>query len=127
MIRYKDFEDLINRMAASFPQRTALVYSPLGGEEVRTATWSELAGLVRARAEELVEQGRACEAILADGSIGCVIEVFAAVQAGLQVALVDPLMPNEVMQPLLHSVDADCAWSSNPARQEQIERTLAPE
>ena len=49
-----------------------------------------------------------------------------AVQAGLQVALVDPLMPNGVMEPLLRSVDADCAWSSNPARQEEIEKTLAP-
>ena len=125
MIRYKNFEDLINRMVSSFPERNALLYSPKG-EEVQAVTWAELAERVHVRADELARRNRACEAILADGSYGCVVEVFAAVQAGLQVALVDPLMPNGVMEPLLRSVDADCAWSSNPARQEEIEKTLAP-
>ena len=125
MIRYKNFEDLINRMTASAPDKVALLYSPKG-EEVQAVTWAELAERVHVRADELAHRNRACEAILADGSCGCVVEVFAAVQAGLQVALVDPLMPNGVMEPLLRSVDADCAWSSNPARQEEIEKTLAP-
>ena len=103
------------------------MYSPQGLGEVRGVTWGELAELVRRRAEVLVAKGRSCEAILADGSLDCVIEVFAAVQAGLQVALVDPLMPNKVMEPLLNAVDADCVWSSSAVRQEELEQSLAPE
>ncbi len=127
MIRYRDFADLFNRMIATAPQKTALLCSPREGEGVRAITWTELASLVGARAEALAAEGHACEAILADGTAECVVEVFAAVQAGLQVALVDPLMPNRVMEPLLHTVDADCAWASSSARQTEIERILAPE
>ena len=47
-------------------------------------------------------------------------------RAGLQVALVDPLMPNRVVAPLLHAVDADCVWASDRVRGEQIGRLLEP-
>ena len=93
---------------------------------MRAVTWGELAQRVRTRVDELVAEGHACEAVLADGTPECIIEVFAAVQAGLQVALVDPLIPNHVLMPLLQAVDADCAWASDSARQEEIERQLAP-
>ena len=95
MIRYRNFADLVDRMDASSPQQTALLVCD-GGEKPQPISWSELAALVRERADELVESGHACEAILADGTPACVVEVFAAVRAGLQVALVDPLMPNRV-------------------------------
>ena len=127
MNRYKCFTDLVDCMVADAPERVALLHSPAGLEEVRSITWAELAECVRERAEALAAEGHACEAVLADGSLDCVIEVFAAVQAGLQVALVDPLMPNKVMEPLLRSVDADCVWSSAAARQEELGQILAPE
>ena len=126
MIRYEDFADLVDRMVAESPEKAALLYSPEGGEGVRAVTWSELGERVCARADELTGRGLACEAILADGSVGCVVEVFAAVRAGMQVALVDPLIPNDVMMPLLAAVDADCVWSAGDARREAIERQLAP-
>ena len=126
MNRYKCFADLVDRMVADSPERVALLHSPQDLEGVRSVTWAELAELVRKRAEELVSENHACEAILADGSPECVIEVFAAVRAGLQVALVDPLMPNRVLEPLLHSVDADCVWASSSTRREELEGLLAP-
>lgn len=126
MIRYAGFDDLVDRMVENAPEKVALLCSPLGGEEMRAITWSELAGLVRARAEELVEQGNACEVILADGTAECVVEVFAAVRTGLQVALVDPLMPNQVMAPLLKAVDADCIWAFDGARRETLTGLLSP-
>ena len=126
MMRYKDFADLVDRMAAASPARPALL--TCGGDGSKQAiTWGELAQSVQARAEELENAGGACEAILADGTPACVIEVFAAVRAGLQVALIDPLVPNDVMMPLLNAVDADCAWASDSTRQAEIERRLAPE
>ena len=118
MIRYRDFADLIDCMVASEPGRVALLHSPKSEEGMRGVTWGELAERVRVRAEELAAGGRACEAILADGSVECIVEVFAAVEAGVQVALVDPLMPNQVMAPLLQAVDADCVWAAHPYAKE---------
>lgn len=125
MIRYENFADLIDRMVDCAPQRAALLASD-GDAGVRAVTWAELAGLVRLRADELASDGGACEAILADGTVECVVEAFAAVRAGLQVALVDPLMPNRVLVPLLNSVDADCVWASNKARHEELSQALEP-
>ena len=123
--RYKDFADLVDRMAASCPSRAALLVCD-GEGAMRSIDWSELAGRVQARAGELAAEGHACEAVLADGSAECVVEVFAAVQAGLQVALVDPMMPNQVLAPLLGAVDADCVWAHDAARQGELAGMLAP-
>lgn len=125
MIRYRGFADLIDRMSASRPERTALL-SCDGDDAVRSITWIDLAERVRARTDELIGAGCACEAILADGTSECVVEMFAAVRAGLQVALVDPMMPNQVMGPLLQAVDADCVWSGDPTRRASLEQELAP-
>lgn len=125
MNRYKDFADLVDRMAASFPGKAALQVAD-GDGCVHAISWADLASRVDMRAGELAGQKRACEAILADGSAECVVEVFAAVKAGLQVALVDPMMPNGVMEPLLQAVDADCVWAASERRREEIGQTLDP-
>ena len=125
MDRYRDFGDLIDRMASSFPEKTALRGCDACGK-LQEVSWSALRELVRERADELAANGGACEAVLADGSIACVIEVFAAVRVDLQVALVDPFVPNAVLLPLLASVDADRVWASDAARQCELEGQLAP-
>ena len=124
MIRYRGFSDLVNRMAASSADKSALIVC--SGGALRAISWSELAERVGRRAAELASRRGACEAILADGSPECVVEAFAAVQAGLQVALVDPAMPDRVLGPLLRSVDANCVWAFSDARREQLEKLLAP-
>lgn len=125
MIRYNDFADLLDRSAACAPERVALLAADAAGG-VRRITWADLAALVNERAAELAAEGHACEAILADGSPECVVEAFAAVRAGLQVALVDPLTPDRVLQPLLSAVDADCVWARDDARRQKLEGALAP-
>ena len=126
MVRYVDFADLVDRMAACAPERAALLVCGEKGE-VEAVTWVELAKRVSARAGELTSGGGACEAILTDGSCECVVEAFAAVRAGYQVALVDATAPNRVLEPLLHSVDADRVWARDEARRRELESSLAPE
>ena len=48
-------------------------------------------------------------------------------EAGGQVAHVDPLMPNQVMAPMLQAVDADCVWAAHAIRQGELERFLNPD
>ena len=124
MIRYKDFADLMDSMVASSPERPALL--AYAGDRREAVTWSSLQSRVNVRAAELAGHAGACEVILADGTPACVVEVFAAVQAGLQVALVDPLLPNSVMAPLLNAVDAGLVWASDPVRRGLLEQSLAP-
>lgn len=125
MVRFLGFDDLIDRMVASGPERGALVLFD-GAQGVRGVSWRELGALVEARAGELRNRGCLCEAVLADGSLGCVVEVFSAVRAGVQVALVDPMIPNDVLGPLLEAVDADGVWANDSARQEALQAKLAP-
>ena len=126
MIRYDGFSDLVDRMASGSPEQPALLSYGDDGE-VRITTWSDLASCVLARTDELKSQGFLCEAILADGTLECVVEVFAAVRAGLQVALIDPFIPDQMAAPLLRIVDADCVWASSSMRQEKIQRSLSPD
>ena len=123
MIRYEGFADLVDRMVASAPGKAALVACGNDGA-VLGITWEDFAERVRMRSAQLARSGGRCEAILADGSPDCVVEVFAAVKAGLQVALVDPLMPNQVLGPLLAAVDADAVWASSAVRQAQVEHLV---
>ena len=125
MIHYTDFADLVKRMAACSPERAALLACAADGR-VQAVSWRDLAARIDNRAGELAHGGRACEAILAEATPACIVEVFAAVRAGLQVALVDPLIPNRMALPLLHAVDADCVWASDATRQHQLEQGLAP-
>ena len=115
MMRYKDFADLIDRMAASFPTRPALLTCGNDGSK-QAITWDELAQAVQTRTAELKNADGACEAILADGTPACVIEVFAAVRAGLQVALVDPLMPIERWNDMADVLDQKILTEKNGKR-----------
>ena len=64
-----------------------------GEAKVQAVTWAELARVRERGPTSWRIAGMLARRILADGTVECVIEVFAAVRAGLQVALVDPLMP----------------------------------
>ncbi|MBQ9003538.1 MAG: AMP-binding protein [Eggerthellaceae bacterium] len=112
-------------MAASSADKAAFLVCD-GDGQLQAIAWSAFSKRVALRADALASRNCACEAVLADGSLECVVEVFAAVEAGLQVALVDPAMPDQVAAPLLRSVDADCVWASSDARHEQLEKLLVP-
>ena len=93
----------------------------------RSLTWAEFSVLIQKRADALANCSGTCEAILVDGSLESIIEVFAVVRAGLQLALVDPYIPDNAVGPLLHTVDASRVWASDESRQTELEKTLKPE
>ncbi|MBQ6295182.1 MAG: AMP-binding protein, partial [Firmicutes bacterium] len=78
--------------------------------EKRTVSYAQLLAAVRDRAEVLKSCAGRCEAILADGSYDCVVEVFAAVDAGLPVALLDANAPDEALTEQLNACDAGLVW-----------------
>ena len=113
-VPYSGFEDFITRMAESRPDAIALLHGAEGS--YHRVTWAAFARDIETRAEQLRELGKTCVAILADGSYACVVEIFAANAAGLQIAMLDTAVPDKMLAQLLPYVDADCLWCSNEER-----------
>ena len=114
IFHYTGFRDMLDHMAAERGDAIALLH---GADNVfHRVTWAAFAADVNARADELRASGKTCEAILADGSYACVVELFAANVGGLQVAMLDTAVPDKMLAQLLPYVDADLLWCPNEQR-----------
>ncbi len=103
-MRFNSFEDLLRHRAATEPDRTVLC------DEKRSLSCREFLKLVEDRAGILRESGKSCLGVLTDGSLSCVIEVFAANMAGLQTVLLDENLPEAVLRGLIAYTDVDILW-----------------
>ena len=108
-VRFGSSWDMICHWATQTPFARALVGEDAAEREL-VLTWTDLRDAVRERSRELAASGRTCEAIVANGTIACVVEIFAAVHAGLQVAMIDQSVPPERLAALAAYVGADAAW-----------------
>ena len=107
-MRFQSFLDILEHYAGVSPEAPALVCED-GGEK-RAVSYAQLLAAVHDRAESLKICAGRCEAILADGSYDCVLEIFAAVAAGLPVALLDADAPDETLREQLNACDAGLVW-----------------
>ena len=107
-MRFASFFEMIRYYAESTPSAPALIYEDNG--EKKTDSFVQLQAAVLDRAEELKSCAGRCEAILANGSRDCIVEVFAALRAGLAVALLDGGAPDEVLREQLNACDAGLVW-----------------
>ena len=107
-MRFHTFEEMLLYWAERKPAGPALVFE--GPEGPQSRTYAELLDEVRARAEELRAEGKSCLGVLADGSRGCVVTIFAAVLAGLQLVLLDENAPEELLRRLIAYTDIDTLW-----------------
>ena len=103
-MRFDSFRHMLSYWAQERPDAPALRYERL------TRSFSELYADVLARAEELRRGGRSCIGILADGSLACVEEIFAANLAGLQIVMLDAMAPEPLLKTLIRYTDVDCLW-----------------
>lgn len=98
---------MLRHWAERAPAHPALIYEEGGRKQL---SFSELEAAVLRRAEELRADGGSCVGILSDGSAACVIEIFAAARAGLQIVMLDSSLPTDALGPLLRYTDADRLW-----------------
>ncbi|MBR1829147.1 MAG: long-chain fatty acid--CoA ligase [Atopobiaceae bacterium] len=122
LVHYKGFKDFVEGMAADRPHAIAFLYERNG--KMGRATWQGFANDVATRAEELRATGKTCIGILCDGSYDCVVEIFAANIAGLQIAMLDNAVADVMLGQLLPYVDADTLWASNESRLEALSGSL---
>ena len=106
-MRFDSFSHMLRYWAEKQPAHPALVYDEGGRKEL---SFSALEEAVEKRAEALKADGGSCVGILADGSKDCVVEIFAAARAGLQIVLLDAALPEAVLPALLRYTDADRLW-----------------
>ncbi len=107
-MRFDSFSHMLSHWAERSPDSPALVYD--GGGAPAILSYAELKAAVDKRADELRAGGKTCIGILADGSLGCVTEIFAAAAAGLQIVMLDASLPDKVLQGLLPYTDVDTLW-----------------
>lgn len=107
-MRFDSFSHMLAYWAEQSPERPALVYD--GGGSPASLSFLQLRDAVNRRASELRAGGKTCLGILADGSLACVIEIFAAAAAGLQIVMLDASLPDAVLQALLPYADVDSLW-----------------
>ena len=103
-MRVDHFEQLLRYWADKRPEAPALRY------ETRVLSFSQLRDAVEKRAEELRASGKSCLGLLSDGSMDCVIELFAANLAGLQLVMLDENAPSVLLRQLLAYTDIDTLW-----------------
>ena len=146
-IKYTGFEDLLRAFSETDPSRTAILYEKSG----RTASLSrkEFADAVQARAAELLGDQRgseftanvhcetyapfaagsgrktpSCLGILCDGSLSCVLTIFASVLAGFQTVLLDENASEELLIDQIRRTDIDCLWGSDEDLVEELQPYL---
>jgi long-subunit acyl-CoA synthetase (AMP-forming) len=103
-MRFERFDEMLNYWANETPDAPALRY------EKRLLSFSQLRDAVRTRAEELRAARKTCLGLLSDGSMDCVIELFAANLAGLQLVMLDENAPSVLLRQLLAYTDIDTLW-----------------
>lgn len=109
-MRFHTFFGMLEHWAEIDPDAPALIYENNGVK--KTEKYAQLLAAVQTRAEELKPCAGRCEAILADGTRDCIVEVFAALKAGLPVALLDAGAPDEVLREQLKACDTGLVWGS---------------
>ena len=102
--RFQSFEELLTFWAAESPDSPALRY------EDGILTFSELKERVQRRAAELKCTGKSCLGMLSDGSLDCMVEIFAANLAGLQLVMLDQSAPEALLRGLIAYTDVDILW-----------------
>ena len=106
-MRFDSFSHMLRHWAEQTPDRPALIYEDRGKKSL---SFSELRDAVESRADQLRRDGGSCIGILADGSLGCVTEIFAAAEAGLQIVMLSAELPESTLGGLLRYTDADRLW-----------------
>ncbi len=116
-MRFEDFEAMLSYWAEAAPEAPALRYNDT------VCQYAELLDAVRQRAAEYRAGGKTCLGILSDGSLDCVIALFAANFAGMQVVMLDESLPEPLLRELIRYTDIDALWG-DPELTEELSPAL---
>ena len=107
-MRFDDFAGMLGYWAAKAPDRPALRYARDGA--AAEMTWRQLEDAVARRAEALAGGRAGCLGVLCELTPECVIEIFAAVRAGLRLVLLDANAPEALLREQAARTGVDALW-----------------
>lgn len=109
--KFNSFADLLQSFTSDAPSAPALKFE----EDGRPASISrtEFAAEVYERTDELRSYGMTCLGVLCDGSLSCVVTIFASALAGMQTVLLDENASDSLLQEQIRQTDIDILWSSD--------------
>ena len=113
-MRFEGFEHLLSHYAKLTPDAPALRY------ENRALSYSSLYDAVIRRSSELRDTGKTCIGILSDGSIDCVVEIFSANLAGMQIVMLDASLDTAMLMQLIRYTDIDMLWGDEDLTEELL-------
>ena len=109
--KFNTFDELLNTFAHNNAELPALTYEKNGAPV--SISRGDLAAAVKERAQELRSYGMTCLGVLCDGSLSCVVTIFASVTAGMQTVLLDENAADALLQEQIRQTDIDILWSSD--------------
>ena len=108
-MRFHSFLEMLTYYAAN--QNAALLYDEQG--EKKTLRYSELAKMVQDKAQELKNSGKTSIGIICTPSVECIVTIFAAATAKMQVVMLDEGVSDANLAKLVKAADADMLWGSD--------------
>ena len=116
--KFNTFDELLNTFAHNNAELPALTYEKNGAPV--SISRGDLAAAVKERAQELRSYGMTCLGVLCDGSLSCVVTIFASVTAGMQTVLLDENAADALLQEQIRQTDIDILWSSDEDLVEEL-------
>ncbi len=107
-MKFSDFNELFRVRLKENPEKTAILREK--GGRIDTVSWRAFDRDVEERSIQLTECLKSSEGILQDGSYGAIVEIFAAVRAGLNAVLLDAGAPEEVLKEQILETDVDLLY-----------------
>ena len=114
-MRFDSFSEMLRFRAAVSPDAPALT------DGKKSYTFSELRDAAESRAGKLRAEKKACLAVMTEGTADCVIEIFAANAAGMQLVLLDSSLDDEVLARLLLWTGANAIFGD-----EELKEAMTP-
>ena len=108
-MRYKSFADMLEQISQEVPAKPVFLFDDDGRKAI---SWSDFYQQVLARRKVLQTSRETCIGILAENTLACMIELFAANMAGKQIVMLDASAPAAVLVPQMHATEIDALWGN---------------
>ena len=122
LTKFNSFEALLSDFEKNAPERPAVVFES-GGKPCFLSR-SGFASMAREKARELSASGKKCPGIVCDGSLPCLVAIFASALAGLQTVLLDENASEELLRGQIMQTDIDMLLCSDEDLLGELESAL---
>ncbi len=108
-MRFQSFTEMLTYYAENGSNQTALIYDKDG--TILSLSYGELLEMTQQRKEELLASGKTSIGIFCSSTVECIVTVFAAATADMQLVMLDGVIAEEHIAKQIKAGDVDMLWS----------------